>query len=92
MAQDTVAPSRNAAISCQDDYSSDQRQGSHDGWYRDCVVLFFGRLDRADVQDLLVGGVGNALISERQDSNDDQNDADESHMYVCLRPPQQVPH
>src|SRR6266404_1787139 len=79
--QDTAVTSRNAAIRRQNDYPSDQRQSSDNGWYRNRVVLFFGGLDGADVQDLLVGGVGNALIGERQNSNDDQHDAEESHIY-----------
>jgi hypothetical protein len=30
-----------------------------------------------------VGGVRNALIGERQDADDDQHDANESHIYLC---------
>src|SRR5882762_3788945 len=35
--QDTAVTSRNGAIRCQNDYPSDERQSSDDGWYRNCV-------------------------------------------------------
>jgi len=79
-----MVPSRTAATGCQNDYSPDQRQDSYDGWYRNRVVFFFSGLDGSDVQDLFMCGVSDALIGERQDSNDDQHDGNESHMFVSL--------
>src|SRR6266436_3362389 len=80
--QDTVVTSRNAATGSQNDHPSNQRQRSDNGWNRNRVVLFFGGLDGPDVQDLLVGGVRNALIGECQHANDDQRDAKESHIFL----------
>jgi hypothetical protein len=79
-----MARLRNATTRCQNDYSSDERQGSQDRWYRNRIVFFFGGVDGANVQDFFMRGVGDALIGERQYSNDDQHDANESHMFVSL--------
>src|SRR5262245_16317527 len=68
--------------------AADHRDHAQDGRNRDRLGGLLGRLDRADVEDLLLLRVREALIGESADPENDQKDADESpSLHGVLRYP-----
>jgi hypothetical protein len=58
----------------QDD-SSDQRQATEDWRNRKVLLIFPGRVDRPNVQNLFLTRVGESLISERQPTENNQENS-----------------
>src|SRR5713226_7347646 len=69
--QDMDGPhSRRAAVR-RKNHDADQRQHSKDRRYRNGVVFFLGGLNWAYVQNLFVRRIGDALIGQGKNSDDD---------------------
>src|ERR1700722_17205730 len=67
------------AIRHQQHHSANQRNRAQDGRQGHTVMLFLGGLNGTNVQNLLVRGVGKALVHQRQDPEYDQNDGNTFH-------------
>ncbi len=65
----------------QQSNAAHERNSSHKRWQGKRFSLLGSHLDRTDVDDLLPGRVGDALIRERDDSNYDKDDA---YQRVCF--------
>jgi len=77
-----MAPLRRPTIRCQYHYATDERQDSENRRNGDRIVLFFGSLNRTDIQNFLVRRVRNALIGQPHDSQNNQDDAEDSHIFA----------
>ena len=57
--------------------AANERNGSDDGWQRNGVLFFRRHLNGAEVNGLLRGGVGEALVSEGSNAENDEQDAED---------------
>ena len=79
------APQSTTSACCrrEQDDARRQRQTAGNRRQRDALVLFGGRLDRPDVDDLFPTGVVDAADGEADDADHDEQDAD-CHFHVAL--------
>jgi hypothetical protein len=61
----------------QEDKAGDQRDGADDGGNGDCVGFVRGDLKGAEVHDLLLGGVVEALVCEGKDADGNEQDSED---------------
>jgi hypothetical protein len=57
-------------------YSADQRHDAKDGWKRNGVMLFLGRLDGTNIEHFFLGGVRETLIDQGYDPDHHQDYAE----------------
>src|ERR1700722_3536956 len=74
---------RVSALAVRNQYhdAADQRKRSQDRGQRHTVMLFLGRLDGANIQNFLVGGVGKALIHQGNHAENNQDQSEWLHSF-----------
>src|SRR5262245_40688311 len=69
----------------EEDTGGDRETAEH-RWERNRLFLLDRGLERAEIDDLLAGGVRDALVGEGDDPQNDQNDTDERKRFHTLHP------